>query len=201
MIRNALAVDGFVARTRPAWAWLGEVAVAWLGVHLAADQLDDLLGGWLAGCGVAWPEPEQPLVAGTWAAVLVELLVAGWLLWARGRLGSDGVRGRREWAKRASVEAVLAPLAFLVFGLAGSWVMAMAVEDGVAPWSEVASAPLGALVGLAVAGRLALPAAWRAALAPPEVRRRWTGAPAAPPVLLLVALAARHGLPIWGFWP
>ncbi|MCB9685216.1 MAG: hypothetical protein H6738_06655 [Alphaproteobacteria bacterium] len=200
MLRSLLTIDGLVARTRPAWGWLGQVALCWLGAHLAADTLDDLLGGWLAGCGIAWPEPEQPLIAGTWAAVVIELVVAGWVLWVRSR-SLDQLRTAKEWTRRWSIRAIVAPVAFGVFGLAGAWVLAMAVEDGLAPLWPAVAGPAGTVTGLVIAARLAVPGAWRTVVGTPVPRRRWDGALAAAPVLLLTVLAARHGLPVWGWLP
>lgn len=200
MLRGLLAIDVVVARTRPAWGWIGQVALCWLGAHLAADTLDDLLGGWLAASGIAWPEPEQPLIAGTWAAVGIELWVAAWLAWVRST-SLDQVSSAQQWTRRWSARALLAPAAFLVFGLAGSWVLAMAVEDGLAPLWPAAAAPAGAAIGLAIAARLALPGAWRVTVGTPVPRKRWDGMLAAPPVALLAVLAARHGLPVWGWLP
>jgi hypothetical protein len=201
VIRSVIATDALVARSRVAWGWAGQVALCWLGLHLAADRLDDRLGGWLGGSGIAWPEPEQPLVAATWTAVALELWVAAWLLWTRSRSTGEPVTSGRAWRERASVEAVVAPVALLVFGLAGSWVMAMAVEDGLAGAGLPGARILGGAVGVGVALRLALPAAWRSGSCPPVPRSRGTGLLSAGPVLALAALAARHGLPVWGWWP
>ena len=56
LVRWVLGLDAFVARTRPAWWWVGQLAVVLLGVHLAADRLDDLITSGLVATGIPWPE-------------------------------------------------------------------------------------------------------------------------------------------------
>lgn len=201
MWRWMLSTDGWVARTRPAWLWLGQLALVVLGVHLAADRLDDALAGWLASSGIPWPEPEQPLMVGTWAAVLLELGVVAWATVTLFRASAPPVDGPRAWARRWSVHGVVAPLFWAPTALAGAWVIGMAVEDGVAPLWADAAAPLAIAAAGLVGLRLGLTGLLRVVAGTPVPVRRWEGLLAAPPVLLVAGLAIRHGLPIWGWWP
>src|SRR5687767_10763690 len=106
LVRWVLGLDVFVARTRPAWWWVGQLAVVLLGVHLAADRLDDLLTAGLVATGIPWPEPEQPLTLGTWTAVLSELYVAGWATIAWFRAGDGEVGTFADWTERATPHAI-----------------------------------------------------------------------------------------------
>lgn len=196
MLRALDRLDRFVALTRPGWAWLGELAVVVLGVHLAADRLDDLLTGWLAAAPLPWPDPEAPIAVATWCALAVELAIAGWAGAALVRAGPP-VRSGRAWLERASVNAALAPLLFATAGLAGAWVVQMAVEDLLAAALPAVGAGLGWLVAALVTWRLAVPGVIRVARRPPPGRRH-DGLAWAPLVLLVVALAVQHGLPIHG---
>lgn len=201
MIRLALGADAFVARTRPAWLWVGQVAIVWLGIHLAADRLDDVLASALAASGIPWPEPEQPLVLGTWAAVALEVYAAGWAAVAFARASAEALDRPRAWLGRATPHAVVAPLFWLPTSFAGAWVLAMAAEDLVAPVSPEAAAPVGWVVGGLVALRLALPGVVRVVGRTPVPGSRWDGAVAALPALAVAALAVRYGLPVWGWLP
>ena len=199
MLRALLSVDAVVARTRPAWLWFGQLAVAILGVHLAADRLDDLLGQLLVSTGLAWPEPETPLLLGTWGAVLLELWVVVWivgtLVWARG----EPLDHPRKWLARWSVQAFLAPLAWLPISLAGAWVFGMAVEDLVAPWLPSGASAIGWFAAAWVALRLSLTGLLVVVLRTPEPRRRVEGWIWVVPVTIVAALAVRYGLPVWGW--
>jgi hypothetical protein len=194
------AVDRAVAATRPAWGWAAEVALAWVGCHLVADRLDDALLTALTSVGIAWREPEWPVTAATWAAVLLEAWVCALVVWVRLR-GDDAPVGPREWLRRlhpgAVADAVFVPAATL----AGAWVLAMGAEDALQPWWPAAARPAGAAVGALVALRLAVPASvavWRAA---PKPARRSDGLVRAAVLLPFAALAVRHGWPIWGWLP
>ena len=199
---------------------LGQLALVALGVHLAADQLDDrlveaalwtqsgldaLLGPALdAAAGALDTTPDGwrlwervPVVpVAVSAALLVEvaalaLLSAGFLLTPRGPRLSW-----RAWRAAASVGAVVVPLALSGVLLAGAWSMAMGAED-LLPRSVLAR-PAAAALGGVVTLRFGWPA-WRrsvAALDPdPPWHAGWRSALVLAPV---GALAWTHGVPLWG---
>lgn len=199
MIRFLENADALASRLRPAWMWTGQLGVVVLGIHLAADRLDDYLAQGLAGTGIPWSEPSVPLDVGTWGAILIELSVVVWALWtlvsARGARVSDW---SALWARR-SVHTGLSLVAWLPLGLAGAWVVGMAVEDllaGVVPG-------LATVFGIGAAAAVAFRLTWtgwvRVVSQAPVPKRRVTGWPWALPVLLVAGLAFRHGLPIWGW--
>jgi hypothetical protein len=193
-------VDRGVAATRPAWGWVAEVGLVWLGCHLVADRLDDGLRSALTNVGIAWPEPEWPLVAATWSAVAVELAVCALAVWVRLRGEAEPIQPR-EWVRRLHPGAVADLVFFVATGLAGAWVLAMGVEDLVAPWWPDAAQPLGVVTGALVAWRIALPAAWTVFRATPVPRRRTDGWARLLVLLPYAALAVRHGWPVWGLLP
>jgi len=195
-------IDGWLARSRPLWGWLGQVGLVVLGVHLAADHLDDGLALALSSVALPWPDPDTPRWVGTWVAVAVELATVAWALRAQMRTAArEPVQGAAGWRDRLSVHNVVAPLAWLPMALAGTWVVVMAVEDAAAAWVPSLATPVAWGVGGLVAWRVGY--AGLAALirrAPPPVRRT-EGWLAALLVLPVAGLALRHGLPVWGWLP
>lgn len=202
-------LDASLAMTRPAWRWLGQVALVVLGTHLAADRMDDDLARLLAEVPVPWPDPQTPILVGAWVAVAMELLVTVWAVLALARtlgppiteraLGTRTTRARaalRTWAGRLSLHNLIGPLFWLPVGLAGCWVIAMAIEDAL-PAGEIARW-VGYAVGALAAWRLVAPGAVRLVLYAPVPRRRIEGWPFAPALLAVGAYAAWYGLPIWG---
>jgi hypothetical protein len=213
-------VAGGVAR---AAATLGQAALVCLGVHLAADSLDDrvldgfmglqawadgaltaphaTVGGWFGmppGALIWWDELPLAPVAGTLALILEfatdALLITSFLLTPRAP--------KLAWTsyKRAlSMRAVVMPLALAGVLIAGAWSLAMAAEDllphsAVAPWA-------GGLLGLAALGRMGAPA-WFRAVAALEPPKKWTdGLVPALGVIPLGVLAWVHGVPVWGWLP
>lgn len=192
-------LDASLAVTRPLWLWLGQVALVILGAHLAVDLLDDSLGRLLSDVPIDWPTPQTPFDVGRWTAVALELLVAGWAVCALARATAERVKSPREWAKRWSFHNLLGPAFWLPVGLAGSWTIAMAVEDLIphdqaAPW-------IGSGVGLVVAWRLVATGFLTLVLQAPLPRRRIEGWLFVVPLGVVGWFAARHGLPIWGWLP
>lgn len=188
-------LDASLALTRPLWLWLGQVALVVLGTHLAADRMDDDLGRLLAGLPLAWPDPQTPIVAGAWMALGMELAVALWALLALARTAETDVRDGREWARRLSVHNVVGPLFWLPVSLAGSWVIAMAVEDAlpagpIAIWT-------GRAIGLVVAWRLAWSGLSRLLFGARVPKHRADGLIWVVPLLVVAGYAAWYGLPIW----
>jgi hypothetical protein len=175
--------------------------VVLLGVHLAADRLDDGLIWALQASGIPWPEPEQPITLGTWSAIFVELYVSVWALVAWARATGAPVQRFAEWVDRGTPHAVAAPLVWATVSLAGAWVIGMETEDLVAPWSATAGTVAGWVVAALIAWRLAWPGLVRVVLMTPEPGHRWDGAVTVWPAVVVAGLAVRYGLPIWGWLP
>ena len=203
-MRWLLWLDVLVARSRSAWLWIGQLALLSLGVHLAADHLDDATTSTLRRLPIAWPDVDTPRQIGTWFAVACELLAVGWGTWSLACARAEPVRSLRAWLQRVSLHALLAPAGWLSLALAGTWCIAMAVEDALAEWVLPASS-LGAQgargAGLAASGlvlwRLVGPAMQRLVRCTPVPRRRLEGALWLPVLLILLPYAWRYGLPVW----
>ena len=178
---------------------LGQCALLVLGVHLAADNLDDRVLQ-LSTWGLSWVDRELPLpVVAGWTALGVEglavlLLCGAFLLSERAP-----VLSWRRWRAALSVRALVLPLTMAGVLLAGAWSMAMGVEDllpasPLAPWSA-------ALVGLVTLLRFGVPA-WLRTVAAMDPARRLTDGLASSLVLAPVGLLAWvYGLPLWGLLP
>lgn len=192
-------LDAFVSWARPAFLWIGQLSVTVLGIHLAADRLDDYLIPLLTGIQVAWPSPEAPLTAATWCAVAVELLVVAWAGWMLVSANATPARSFAQWRENLSVRAILVPLFWAPTALAGAWVVGMSVEDLTAEWLLDYAQPLSFFVAFLVAWRLAATGWFRLVLRNPAPSSRLQGLVWAPPALLVAALAMKHGLPIWGW--
>lgn len=208
---------GSVAR---AATTLGQLALVALGVHLAADHLDDhlvtailaaqagldslLAGpaqqvadaiGWAPESLQLWDRvPVVPVAAG--AALVAELaadtlLAASFLLTQR-----DPVVRWQDWRASLSVHAMVLPVVLAGVLVAGAWSMSMAVED-LLPLSPL-SRPAGAMLGLVVLARFGLPAWKRAVAALEPGSPAWTGVLTATLLVPMGGLAWVHGVPIWG---
>lgn len=198
MFSRLLAFDAGLASTRGLWLWVGQLAVVLLGVHLAADRLDDLLLDGLLRTGLVDAEADWPGEAARWVAVLLELGVIFWAFTVHMRGLASRVASFAEWRARASLEALVRPLFWAPVSASGAWVIAMAVEDSLAPWWPVGARGLGAALGAMAAWRLAATGAWKVALAVPPARTALQGWWWAPAPLGFAALAVWRGLPIWG---
>jgi hypothetical protein len=202
---------------------IGQVALVCLGVHLAADQLDDrllagltALQGWLdlelagplgraaEGLGLGFDAllfwDGLPLASmAAWAALAVELvaatlLCASFLLTAR-----SPTLSWTAWRQALSIHAVVLPVTLAGVLLAGSWSMAMATED-LLPSNELSRWAAAAL-GLAVLLRFGLPA-WGRAVAVLEHSGKPRRDLLAALVMLPVGLLAwMHGVPLGGWLP
>lgn len=199
MIRWFSTLDDHLANGRELWTWIGQVAVVVLGIHLAADQLDDTLVLLLGQIPYTWDDAEFPVVLSAWAAVAVELSVAVWAAGALMRGIVVQAESFAEWKKHLSVEALVRPVFWLPVALAGSWSLAMATEDIVAPWLGDAAIYVGAAAGFVVAWRLGLTGLVRVTRAPPLRERFWSGWWWVPVPLGVAFLAARTGIPLWGW--
>jgi hypothetical protein len=220
LLRGSDRAAGGLARVATT---LGQVALVCLGVHLAADQLDDRVLALLqAGQGLLDAHLAVPLgraaaavgldqghvavwelipvaVVATWIALAMELvasavLCASFLLTERRPALSWAA-----WRQALSLHAVVLPLALAGVLVAGSWSMAMAAEDLLPAHASARIA--GGLLGLAVLLRFGLPA-WGRAVGALErsgrLRRDLLTAAAIAPVGLL---AWMHGVPLWGWLP
>ena len=170
-----------------------------LGIHGAADRLDDVFSNLLVRLQTSWFEHELLLRAGTWLALAVELAVVGWALVTRLRANGPPIRNRKDWLARGSLQAGIAALSWLPLAMAGCWVVAIAVEDSLAGFIGDFAIYVGAICAVLVAWRLGL-TGWVRVVRRAPVARHWlAGWPWLLPVTLVSALALRHGLPIWGW--
>lgn len=190
-------LDASLAVTRPLWHWFGQVALVVLGTHLAADRLDDDLARLFGQLPLAWPDPQTPFDYGGYAALGIELLVAIWAIRAMARTAEQGISHPREWVPRWSVHNVIGPLFWLPVGLAGSWAIAMAVEDALpsGDWARY----VGYFIGALVAWRLAGTGFVQLVRSPPVPKRRTDGILWVIPLLTVASYAAWYGLPVWGW--
>ncbi|MEO0601580.1 MAG: hypothetical protein AAF211_09095 [Myxococcota bacterium] len=199
MIRFLQNADALASRLRPAWMWAGQLGVVLLGIHLAADRLDDYLAQALVGVGFSWSEPSVPATIGTWGAIVIELAVVLWAAWTLALARNEPVADWSMLWERRSIHTLLALVGWLPIGLAGAWVVGMAVEDLVAAWFPMLGLAFGFVAMLAVAVRLSWTGWVRVVAQTPTPKRRLQGWPWAVPVLLVSGLAFRYGLPIWGW--
>lgn len=207
-----LRFDGLLSATRPAWIGLGQLGVAILGLHLAADRLDDLLvgamnlvtgpiNGVLVSGGFSAIETGSLLAPSVWIALITELLLVVYLFDSLTLSPQQATLDWRAWLRALSPHAVAMPLFWAPAAAAGAWAVGMAIEDVLAPTSPLLGAILGRLIGLLVAWRLSW-TGWRrvvTGLTPPA--HRWKGLLWAPPLLGMGGLAFWYGLPIRGFLP
>lgn len=201
----------------------GQVGLLALGVHLAADRLDDLahhgiLAGqaacerWLAGplwalaetLGLAgtdlffWTVLPEPVLAAS-LALAVELsalaiLASSFLLTPR-----DARPRLAAWRQALGLQAVVLPVVLAATLAAGSWSLAMALEDLLPP-SQV-SGLAASVVALAAGLHYGL-GAWCRAVAALEPPDRWSRGLLRCLILTPVGvLALVHGLPVWGWLP
>lgn len=198
MTRWIAGLDRLTAASRPAWGWLGELCLVVLGVHLAADRLDDLLLDLLAPLQVPWPTPDFALQLSTWTAVAVELHVVCWAAWMLWRSRNHAALTGREWLDRLTIRSALAVLAWAPLALVGSWVVAMAVEDFTAPVLGEPALWLSWVVAGLVAWRLGWPGFARVLFQAPQPGRRIEGWMALPTVLTVTVLGGIYGLPLQG---
>lgn len=199
MLRWLVGLDAGVAWTRPAWAWAGQAALVLLGTHLAADRLDEILASGLVDLPVAWPDPELPLTLGTWAALGVEILTAGWALAWLLTANAEPAPDLKAWWRRVSVPAVLVPILWSPLAAAGCWSVSMAVEDAFAPILPTGAREIGWFASALVAWRFGLGGIERVVRGIDRPVRPLAAIPGALVAAPMAWLALRHGLPIWGW--
>ncbi|MCO4744149.1 MAG: hypothetical protein KC912_05135 [Proteobacteria bacterium] len=197
MIRLLSTLDQAVGATRPGWRWLGEMSLVLLGVHLAADRVDDAVLRGLSAAGWLGPDGSP---AGAWIALGLELLVATRVAWVLLLSAGADAPTWQSYKQHFSVESVVRPLFWVPTSAAGAWVLGMAIEDATAPYIGAGAFWLGLLgAGLAV-WRLGWTPLRRliGGLLPPK--HRTDGIAWAPLLLGIAGFAAWYGLPIWGLW-
>ena len=213
MIDFTMKIDGFLSRTRPGWVGFGQLGVAALGVHLAADRLDDhvlqallwlndhALSAVAVKLSLNGIEPDAFVNPAAWLALVVELAVVAYLFFSIALTAQDPELDWKGFQRKLSVEAVVLPLVWIPVALAGSWVVGMAVEDKLAAWHPTAALALGWGVAALVGWRLAW-TGWKRIVGGLDVpKRRTKGLAWAPALLLVGGLAAWHGLPLHGLLP
>ena len=196
MLSSIASLDRALAWTRPAWAGLGQLALVVLGVHLAADRLDEHVLDLLLWLGVpGGADALRP--AATLGAVTAEILVVFRAALAIALVPPSPQLSLREWARGLSVEALVLPAFWLPAAAAGAWVVGMGLRDALpeGPWSLPAAVGLGTLVGW----RLGWTGLRRAIGGLGTPRSRLQGLLWSPLLLGAAWLVLREGLPLWGW--
>lgn len=194
MIRLLTTTDRWLGQSRPGWLWLGQLGLVLLGVHRAADRLDDLLAAALVSVRFTAGAAR----AAMWGGVMIELLTAAVVvgLLVRG-LGGTRPSWRAAWTARP-LAVLSVPLFWLVSAAAGATAVGIAVGELVGALSP----PVGVVAAGVVAGLTLWRLGWtgweRVLAGLPTSGGRWEGAVAAP-ALLLMATAAAWSLPVWGW--
>ncbi len=201
MLQAFKNLDSALTTTRPGWGWLGQLAVLVLGVHLAADRLDDRIYDAFEWASLPWPDPSTPAFLASWSAVGLELMVVAWATWTLWAAHANGARDWEHWKEAVSVNAIVRALFWLPVALTGAWVVGMSAEDLVAPL--LVSVPGAArwvsfVVSGLIAWRLSLTGWWTVASAARKPGAWWEGLFWAPVPLAVAFLAVFYGLPIWG---
>lgn len=209
-LKSLIRIDNVASSSRVLWVGFGQLGLAALGVHLAADHLDDQLFSAMVWCndaigpavqalslkGLAADQFQAPAAC---LAIGVELLADLYLFLCLALTSQTPELSWGSYKRALSARAVLVPLFWIPVSLAGSWVVAMAVEDSLVDLHTTGAQVLGAGLALLVAWRLGFSGLRRVlgALEPPK--KRSAGWPWTFLVLPLAALAIRYGLPIWGW--
>ena len=210
MIGFALKADTAIAQTRPIWVGLGQLGVAVLGVHLAADRLDDhvfqgllwlndhVISAIAVKLQMGGLEPDALIAPSSWLAFLLEIVVDLYMFGALALTAQEPELSVESYKRKLSVEAVVLPLFWVPVALAGSWMVGMAVEDRLAEWHATAALVAGWTVAGLVGWRLGWTGLRRIVGGLDVPKRRTKGLGWAPLLVLIAGLAAWHGLPIHG---
>lgn len=209
-LQSLIRVDNAASCSRVLWVGLGQLGLAALGVHLAADHLDDQLFSALVWCNDALAPAVQALslkglaadqlqAPAAWTAIGIELLADLFLFLCLALTSQAPELSWGSYKRALSARAVLVPVFWVPVSLAGAWVVGMAVEDTLAGFHAQGAQIAGIVLALLVAWRLGLSGLRRVlgALEPPK--KRSEGWPWAFLVLPLAFLAVRYGLPVWGW--
>ena len=176
------------------------MALVILGIHGAADRLDDVIGSLLVNTEMlSWFGHDSLMDVSIAVAIAIELVVVGWAIWTRLRSTGTAIAAPQDWWSRRSIQAGVAAFAWLPLSLAGCWVVAIAIEDQLAGLLPSLAIYIGLVVAVLTAWRLGLTGWVRIVRHTPFPRRPWEGWPFALPVVLVATIALRYGLPIWGW--
>lgn len=198
-VRVLSALAAAVRATHPWWVGLGQLALVILGVHLAADRLDDLVASAVGWIPVS-EESDWAQVPAAWVALAVELVVIARAATLLALTEATPTLRLGDWRDLRSVDGLVAPVFWVAVAGAGAWSLGMAVEDTLAAYTSTdAGRWVGLAVAIAVVLRLGLPGLLRV-IGGLRGPRRWTDGLVWAPALAGVAIVAvRHGWPIWGW--
>lgn len=199
-VRLLALVAAAIRATHPWWVGAGQLALIVLGVHLAADRIDDAVAAALAWLPVA-EDRDWGIGPSVWIALGIELVVVARAATLLALTDAAPTLTRRTWRELGSVDGVVAPMFWVAVAGAGAWSLGMAVEDAFAPLTSTDAGRWGAIaVALLALGRLGFPGLVRV-IGGLRRPKRWTdGAVWAPALLLVAIVAIRHGWPLWGLW-
>jgi len=200
VLRLVTGFDRAVGVTRPLWQWLGQAGLVLLGVHLAADRLDDLVYDALLAIPQAQIGAEQLALVAAWGAVALELVVVLKVCGALLLTAREPELSWRGWWSARSVDAWLMPVFWGAAALAGAWTVGMSIEDLLAEQGVVGAEIAGWGLAALMAWRLGW-TGWKrvvGALAPGRFSRGLGWALAVAPLTLLTLM---HGLPVWRWLP
>lgn len=197
MLSFARRFDGWIAASRPAWLWLGQLGIVALGAHLAADRVDDVLAGLIDADAIPYVSDADVLLGAALVALALEIGVVARAAWVLVASAGAPAFDREAWWRKRSVESFVRPLFWGVMALAGAWSILIAVE-GLFPGLGPAATAIGAVVAGLAAWRLGL-SGWTKVTAglfqPRSVR---DGLPWAPALLAATVLGLMQ-LPVWGW--
>ena len=176
---------------------LGSWALAILGIHRSADRIDDGLFEWATDHAIR-VEADILIDTSIWIALASELCLAVWLAGVLLRSRGDVDMSTQALRDRVSAGWLAALLCWGPTTAAGSWSVAIVVQDHLAPWNSDVAAVVAACVGLLVFLRLGVPGWIQIAARSPAATRRRAGWVWVPLATAVTALAIRHGLPVWG---
>lgn len=176
---------------------LGGWALVVLGVHRAADRVDDTVVEWTALLTNGWGA-EAFKEASVWLALGCEGALTVWLGWTLLRCRGRADRSLAAARDRACIGWMAALLCWGATATTGAWGVAMVVQDHLAPWSSDVGLVVGWTVGGLALLRLGLTSWLRLAWRAPVAASRLSGWLWSPLALGMTLLAIRHGLPVWG---
>ena len=191
-------VDGWVGATRPLWVGLGQWGLVILGIHLAADRLDDGVLAAIVALELPVGSSDSFEAAAGWAAVTLELITALCALSAIALTSHLPALSAKLWWERRSIKSFALSVFWPSVALAGAWVVGMSVEDAIAPFAPRLAFGLGLAVTVVVAWRLGYTGLIRVLGGLDEPKRRTQGLLLAP-LLLLITVVTIQSLPIWGW--
>jgi hypothetical protein len=196
MFKRVRRFDARLAGTARVWQWLGQLGLVVLGVHLAADQLDDLAYRALASLPFS---PTDPAPAAAWAAVALELGVVAKAASALLLTSMVPPLTRTRWWRARSVDSFVLPVFWAITALAGAWSLAMGLEDLMSAALPQLAKPLAVTSAALVTWRLGW-TGWRRVVGSLEPGGSVLRGLAWAPLLIAVTGACIvHGLPIWGW--